>query len=72
MTDTHTVYRQRSGRLLTEVANAMVALHKEQLGRGPTGARAHFAGRDILVCVLDDALHRRDRDGSVRRSSDMK
>jgi uncharacterized protein YbcI len=45
-----------SGKLLTEISNAMVAMHKEQFGRGPTGARAHFAGADMLVCVLDDAL----------------
>jgi uncharacterized protein YbcI len=34
----------------------MVALHKEQFGRGPTRAQSHFAGPDALVCVLDDAL----------------
>ena len=45
-----------SGKLLTEISNTMVALHKEQFGRGPTGARAHFAGPDMLVCVLHDAL----------------
>jgi uncharacterized protein YbcI len=45
-----------SGRLLTELSNALVALHKEQFGRGPTRARSHFAGPDTLVCVLDDAL----------------
>ena len=45
-----------SGRLLTEISNAMVALHKEQFGRGPTRARSHFAGPDMLICVLDDAL----------------
>jgi uncharacterized protein YbcI len=42
--------------LLAEVSNAMVALHKEQFGRGPTRARANFAGPDTLVCVLDDVL----------------
>jgi uncharacterized protein YbcI len=42
--------------VLTAVSNAMVALHKEQFGRGPTGARSHFAGRDGLICVLSDAL----------------
>jgi uncharacterized protein YbcI len=34
----------------------MVALHKEQFGRGPTRARSHFAGADTLVCVLEEAL----------------
>lgn len=41
---------------LMEISNAMVRLHKEQFGRGPTRARSYFAGADALVCVLDDAL----------------
>src|SRR4051812_44859023 len=41
---------------LNAVSNAMVALHKEQFGRGPTRARSHFAGPDVLVCVMADAL----------------
>jgi uncharacterized protein YbcI len=41
---------------LLEISNAMVRLHKEQFGRGPTAARAHFAGPDTLVCVLENAL----------------
>jgi uncharacterized protein YbcI len=41
---------------MTAVANALVGLHKEQFGRGPTAARAHFAGPDTLICLLDDAL----------------
>jgi uncharacterized protein YbcI len=44
------------GSLLQAVSNAMVRLHKEQLGRGPTSARSHFAGPDTLVCTLEDAL----------------
>jgi uncharacterized protein YbcI len=42
--------------VLSSVSNAMVALHKEQFGRGPTRARSNFAGPDTLVCVLEDAL----------------
>jgi uncharacterized protein YbcI len=41
---------------LTGVSNAMVALHKEQFGRGPVTARSYFAGPNTLVCVLEDAL----------------
>jgi uncharacterized protein YbcI len=41
---------------LSAVSNALVALHKEQFGRGPTRARSHFAGPDGLVCTLEDAL----------------
>jgi uncharacterized protein YbcI len=44
------------GNLLSEVSTALVALHKEQFGRGPTAARSNFAGPDALVCVLEDAL----------------
>jgi uncharacterized protein YbcI len=48
--------QQPGGSLLQDVSNAMVALHKEQFGRGPTRAQSHFAGPDALLCVLDDAL----------------
>ena len=39
-----------------ELSNALVALHKEQFGRGPTRARTLFAGPDVTVTILDDAL----------------
>ena len=42
--------------MLTATSNALVALHKEQFGRGPTTARSYFAGPDALVCVLEDVL----------------
>jgi uncharacterized protein YbcI len=41
---------------LAAVSNAMIALHKDQFGRGPGHARSYFAGPDALVCVLEDAL----------------
>ena len=44
------------GSPLLALSNAMVKLHKEQFGRGPTKARSHFAGPDTLVCVLSDLL----------------
>ncbi len=47
---------QAAGTELQAVSNAMVRLHKEQFGRGPTHARADFAGADTLVCVLQDVL----------------
>jgi uncharacterized protein YbcI len=56
MNDSTVASSANSGQLLTEIANAMVALHKEQFGRGPTRARASFAGPDVLICVLDDVL----------------
>ena len=39
-----------------EVSNAMVRLYKEQLGRGPTKARTHFAGPDVLIATLENSL----------------
>jgi len=49
--------QERSGSsALQAVSNAMVKLHKEQFGRGPTNARTYFAGPDTLVSTLEDAL----------------
>ena len=42
--------------MVLELSNALVGLHKEQFGRGPTRARTHFAGADIVVTVFFDAL----------------
>ncbi len=41
---------------MLEIANAMVRLYKEAFGRGPTKARAQFAGADTLVVVLENSL----------------
>jgi uncharacterized protein YbcI len=41
---------------LATIANALVRLHKQQFGRGPTRARANFAGPDTLVCTLEEVL----------------
>ena len=49
-------HQQPGGWLLQDVSNAMVALHKDQFGRGPTRVQSHFAGADALLCVMDDAL----------------
>jgi uncharacterized protein YbcI len=46
----------RTQSMSTELANALVALHKEQFGRGPTRASARFAGPDAILIVLEDAL----------------
>ena len=40
---------------LAAVSSALVRLHKEQFGRGPTHARTDFAG-DTLVCTLENAM----------------
>jgi uncharacterized protein YbcI len=39
-----------------EISNAMVKLYKEQFGRGPTKARTHWCGADIIVVTLEDTL----------------
>lgn len=41
---------------LAELSRSMVKLYKEQFGRGPVKARSHWAGDDILVCVLEESL----------------
>lgn len=43
------------GNAMQAVSNAMVKLHKEQFGRGPTNARSYFAGPDTLVCTREDS-----------------
>lgn len=49
------------GSKLQEVSRAMVGLYKEQFGRGPTKARAEWAGNDVLICLLQDSLTRAER-----------
>jgi uncharacterized protein YbcI len=49
-------YHQRGENALAAISAAMVALHKEQFGRGPTRARTDYAGDNTLVCVLEHAM----------------
>ena len=59
MSDEQQVERAPDGHrpsVLLEVSNTMVKLYKEQFGRGPTQARAQWAGDDILVVTLEDTL----------------
>lgn len=39
-----------------QLTNEMVRIYKEIFGRGPTRARADWAGDDLLVCTLEDSL----------------
>ena len=41
---------------MLEISNAMVRVYKEAFGRGPTKARAQFAGPDTLVVILEATL----------------
>ena len=48
--------RRPEASALQAVSSAMVQLHKEQFGRGPTRARAEFAGPDALLCTLEEVF----------------
>lgn len=39
----------------------MVRLYKEAFGRGPTKARAQFAGPDTLIVLLEDSMTTAER-----------
>jgi uncharacterized protein YbcI len=39
-----------------EISNEMVRLYKQLFGRGPGRARTHFAGRDVVICSLEQTL----------------
>jgi uncharacterized protein YbcI len=41
---------------LLEISNAVVRIFKEVFGRGPTKARASFAGPDTVVVVLEECM----------------
>jgi uncharacterized protein YbcI len=41
---------------LAALSNEIVRIYKEQFGRGPTKVRSHYAGPDILVCVLENTF----------------
>jgi hypothetical protein len=43
---------ERASSDVMAISNAMVRLHKDQFGRGPTRARTYFVGSDALVCIL--------------------
>jgi uncharacterized protein YbcI len=49
------------GDLLSDISNEMVALYKEQLGRGPTRARADWIGHNALIVTLEDSLTQAER-----------
>lgn len=46
---------------LLEISNAMVRLHKEAFGRGPTKARTQFPSPDTVLIVLEDGFTTRER-----------
>jgi uncharacterized protein YbcI len=46
----------RNGGALLQISNAMVRIYKDAFGRGPTKARALFAGPDTLIVLLQDSM----------------
>ena len=52
---------ERRGLMMVEISDGMVRLYKELFGRGPTKARASYAGPDLLVATLENSLTRIER-----------
>jgi uncharacterized protein YbcI len=48
-------------RPVVQISNAMVALFKEQFGRGPTSARTVWAADDVITVVLEETLTAAER-----------
>jgi len=48
------------GAMLLAISNAIVRLHKEYFGKGPTKARAYYDG-DLVACVLSDVYTRAEQ-----------
>ena len=59
-----------------EISNAMVALYKQQFGRGPTKAKTHWGGSDLITVVLEDTLTPAERNlvklGEHQRLRDLR
>jgi uncharacterized protein YbcI len=43
------------GTLLVAITNAIVGLHKEHYGRGPTRAKTYYTG-DLIVCLMREGF----------------
>jgi len=43
------------GTLLVAITNAIVGLHKEHYGRGPTKAKTYYTG-DLIVCLMREGF----------------
>jgi uncharacterized protein YbcI len=41
---------------LRQITRAVVTIYKEHFGRGPAHAHSHYAGGDVLVCLLEGTL----------------
>jgi uncharacterized protein YbcI len=68
--------RDGHGSDLLAISNAMVALYKEQFGRGPTKARTYWVGPDVITVTLEDTLtateHNLVKDSEHQRLRDLR
>jgi uncharacterized protein YbcI len=66
----------RPGSISADISNAMVRLYKEQFGRGPTKARTHWCGPDLITVTLEDTLTPAERNlvkmGEHQRLRDLR
>jgi uncharacterized protein YbcI len=70
------VAEQDGNRPLAMFSKEIVRIYKDQFGRGPTKVRSHFAGPDILICVLENTFTPAERSlqamGEHQRLRDMR
>jgi uncharacterized protein YbcI len=61
---------------LTQITRAMVAIYKEQFGRGPRHAHTHYSGPNAITCFLEGTLTPLERklaeEGEHGRLRDMR
>jgi len=50
------VAEQDGNHPLAMVSREMVRIYKDQFGRGPNKVRSHYAGPDVLVCILENTF----------------
>ena len=67
---------ERAQSITMEISNTMVRLYKEQFGRGPTKARTHWCGPDLITVILEDTLTPAERNlvkmGEHQRLRDLR
>ena len=67
---------ERAQSVSMEISNTMVRLYKDLFGRGPTRARTHWSGPDLITVVLDDTLTPAERNlvkmGEHQRLRDLR
>lgn len=56
-TDIASADSKSHGAILLAISNAVVRIHKQYFGKGPTKARAYYEG-DLVACVLSDVYTR--------------